>query len=360
MTKSEKITGMISERYFLPQYIYADVYAKENKQEKEFCDCLIEFSSVYIVIQIKERNDSAAGSNEQWFEKKVVKKAKSQLKDTFSYYKNSANHIFSKSSDLVLDRNKELLPVIVFLNNDLTEYKRTIYSKSLNLVINIFSISDFEVMLQTLKLPYDIISYLVYRLAFESTENKKLILDKVNEDFAILLSPRTEHDYSYMFLARNYYKHILRHELNEENIAYYNELISQLNISAGCQRSKFIEGLLCVDYYRADKISKNWIKLLDLAKKDEFVFPYTITIEDRVYMFMIRPNRMSEAEFKQYLEYLLIYRKYIDKANIAHLILISYAQQERWSIEIGDVDLNNLIRYDELVDKVVEAIESKK
>lgn len=360
MTKSEKITSMVSERFFLPQYIYTDVYVKEGKQEKEFCDCLIEFSSVYIVIQIKERNSNASGSNVEWFEKKVVKKAKSQLKDTFSYYKNSSNQIFSKSSELILDRKKELIPIIVFLNNDLNEYKRIIHSRSLDSVINIFSFSDFKVMLQTLKLPYDIISYLVYRLAFESIENEKLVFDETDEEMTILSTPHTEEDYANMFLMRNYYKQILAYELNEENIAYYNDLLSQLNTSAGCERSSFIEGLLCVDYYRADKISKNWLELLDLAKKDEFVFPYIITKDDRVYMFMIRPNRMLEFEFEQYLEYLLIYRKYVDKANTAHLILISYAQQERWNIEVGDVDLNKLSRYDELVEKVVEAMESKK
>ena len=67
MTKSEKITSMISEKFFLPQYIYTDVYVKEGKLEKEF-----------------------------------------------SFYKNDSNQIFSKSSELLLDRNKELLPVIVF------------------------------------------------------------------------------------------------------------------------------------------------------------------------------------------------------------------------------------------------------
>lgn len=359
MTKSEKITSMISRDFFLTQYIYTDVYVKEGKQEKEFCDCLIEFSSVYIVIQIKERDENATGSKDEWFEKKVVKKAKSQLKDTFSFYKNKSNQIFSKSSELTLDRGKELLPIIVFLNNDLNEYKRIIYSKSLDTVINIFSVSDFEVMLQTLKLPYDIISYLIYRLAFQPTESGKLIFDEVCEDLTILSTPKTEDDYAYMFLARNYYEYIVAHELKEENIAYYNDLILQLNTASGCVRSKFIEGLLCVDYYRAHKISENWRKLLELAKKDEFVFPYTITKEDRVYMFMVRPNKMLEAEFEQYLEVLLIYSKYLHKANIAHLILINYSQQERWEVEIGDVDLNKLSRYDEMVDKVVEVMKSK-
>ena len=78
-------------------------------------------------------------TNEEWFEKKVVKKAKSQLKDTFSFYKNESNQIFSKSSELVLDRTKEVFPVIVFLNNNLEQYKRIIYSESLDMIINIFT-----------------------------------------------------------------------------------------------------------------------------------------------------------------------------------------------------------------------------
>lgn len=52
-----------------------------------------------------------------------------------------------------MDRTNEVFPVIMFLNNNLEQYKRIIYSESIDMVINIFSVSDFEVMLQTLKLP---------------------------------------------------------------------------------------------------------------------------------------------------------------------------------------------------------------
>ena len=40
-------------------------------------------------------------------------------------------------------------------------------------------------MLQTLKLPFDIISYLQYRLAFDPAEIGKLVFDDVNEDLTI-------------------------------------------------------------------------------------------------------------------------------------------------------------------------------
>ena len=76
MTNSEKLTSIIAEKFFLPQYIYTDVFAKTNNQENEFCDCLLEFESVYVIIQIKERGEKTTATEQEWFAKKVVKKAK--------------------------------------------------------------------------------------------------------------------------------------------------------------------------------------------------------------------------------------------------------------------------------------------
>ena len=76
MTNSEKLTSMIAEKFFLPQYIYTNVYVRTAKQENEFCDCLLEFESVYIIIQIKERGKKAKLTDQEWFAKKVVKRAK--------------------------------------------------------------------------------------------------------------------------------------------------------------------------------------------------------------------------------------------------------------------------------------------
>jgi len=38
MTNSEQITSLISQKFFLPQYIYTDIYVKDGLQELEFCD----------------------------------------------------------------------------------------------------------------------------------------------------------------------------------------------------------------------------------------------------------------------------------------------------------------------------------
>lgn len=358
MTHSEKLTSMIAEKFFLPQYIYTDVYVKTGKQENEFCDCLLEFESVYVIIQIKERGAKTKVTDEEWFEKKVVKRAKEQLRDTLAFYADATNTIFSKTSDLIIERSKTFLPVIVFLNQDLTNYERVVRSETLGQVINIFSYADFETMLQTVILPYDIVFYLQYRLEFESIDSGRMIIDDIDDQITVLSRPKTEKDYAQMFLARNYYQEIVKHNLAEEHILYYNDLVSQFNASCNKERCPFMSGLLCVDYKRAATISRKWLELLDLAKADQFVFPFTFTTDNREYMFMIKPKKIRDTEFNLYLERILIYHRYKYKANLAHLILIGYLGDEQFSAEVRDVDLTTLARYDELVEETVSAMES--
>lgn len=358
MTNSEMLTGMIAGKLFLPQYIYTDVFVKTGKQENEFCDCLLEFESVYIIIQIKERGKKTKVTDQEWFAKKVVKRAKAQLRDTLAFFADTTNTIFSKATTLTIDRSKTILPVIVFLNPDLPNYERLVRSETLNEVINIFSLADFEIMLQTVVLPYDIVFYLQFRLAFEGIGNGKIIIDDVDDNTTILHKPVTEEDYAQMFLARNYYQQILVNGLTENHILYYNNLVSQLSAACNNDRNPFISGLMCVDYMQAATMTKNWLKLLDAAKADDFVFPYNFTIGDREYMFMVRPKKVPTVKFDLYLERILIYHRHKYKANLAHLILINHIVDDQFNIEVGDVDLTTLSRYDELLKETVEAMES--
>ena len=224
MTNSEKLTSMIAEKFFLPQYIYTDVYVRSGKQESEFCDCLIEFESVYVVIQIKERGKKTEATDQEWFAKKVLKRAKSQLRDTLAFYADTSNTIFSKDADIIIDRSKTILPVIVFMNSNLQDYSRLVWSDTLGMAINIFSYEDFKIMLQTVVLPYDIVFYLQYRLAFDGVDSSRMIIDEVDDNATFLFKPVCEKDYAQMFLLRSYYRDILEHNLTEEHILFYNDL----------------------------------------------------------------------------------------------------------------------------------------
>ena len=73
---------------------------------------------------------------------------------------------------------------------------------------------------------------------------------------------------------------------------------------------------------------------------------------------MVKPYRISERIFALYLERILIHHRYKYKANLAHMIFINYLDDEQFNVEISDIDLTTLIRYDELVEETVDAMES--
>ena len=101
MTKSEEIISLISSKFFLKQFTYSEIYVLKDSQEQEFCDCMLEFSNVYICIQIKEKSDKVKVTPEKWFKDRVLNKAKKQLRDTFNYFKNEEYKIFSKNRGII-------------------------------------------------------------------------------------------------------------------------------------------------------------------------------------------------------------------------------------------------------------------
>lgn len=351
MTHSEEITSEISKKFFLSQYIYTDLYVKEGTNEKEFCDCLLEFSNAYICIQIKEKDCSSTLSLEQWFEKKVLKNATKQIRDTIAFLKDENNIIFSKEEEFCVNRTKVLVPVLVFLNSDIESYPRIKCSRHIETPINIFSYEDFKIMLETVVLPYDIINYLVYRTAFNETDRKKLIIDNVDDNMTLLAHPRDEQDYAQMFLARTHFSQLKLHDIHESEIELYNTIVSTLNESNNFKRDEFIEGLLRTDYVGAARIARNWQKLVDAAQQDHFVVPFWISIDNRLYVFASQPSIMAENEYMYRINLCITYRKYKDD-NINRIYLLTFKRErdDQYSVSLADAYLDDTFPYKELVD----------
>lgn len=360
MTNSEKITSMISKKFFLEQFSYNEIYVKQNNQEKEFCDCLIEFNDVYIVVQIKERDASSNSSEYIWFDKKVVKTAKKQLKDTYTYFADTTCDIFSKSSPLSIDRTKTLIPLIIFYNNQLQDYQKVITSRSIPVDINIFSYQDFETMLETVVLPCDILKYLAYRTNFKTISPGKFLFDEVDDDVTVFGRPTTEKDFAEWFLARTYYKDIFEYNLSEERIAFYNNIIGELNKSTQCECNDLMSGFLFADYVDADKIAKAWIKYVDFSKDDVCTRPYIFIVKNIAYVLISRPKSFKDEEFYRYVECSMIYckHKHCD-IDIAHIISLKYHNDESYVVELVDVDLKQIEYSDELLEEVLLAFEGK-
>lgn len=166
------------------------------------CDGLFEYCGTYIALQIKERDKSkTTKTNEEWLNEVVYGDAVSQIIKTINGIKTNKISVNDLYHQPVMLKNDYLIyAVIIFDNKNITKYKRVIEHD--NIKINVFSLEDYVTMMETLILPYDIISYLYYRLQTSIPniligENPSLIMfSKISseQDFAQSFSELIYHN----------------------------------------------------------------------------------------------------------------------------------------------------------------------
>lgn len=164
MTQSERICNEIGSRFFCKDFVYENLKYYNDKNNKiELCDGLFEYCGTYIALQIKERDKSkSTKTNEEWLNEVVYGDAVLQIIKTINGIKTnkiSVNDLYHQP--VILKNDYLIYAVIIFDNKNITEYKRVIEHD--NIKINVFSLEDYVTMMETLILPYDIISYLYNR-----------------------------------------------------------------------------------------------------------------------------------------------------------------------------------------------------
>lgn len=208
MTNSEfKCTNELID-YFLREFVYRDLYFYEGKQEKELCDGLVEFQDAYIVFQIKEKRES---KSTKWLQKKVYKDAVAQIKDTIKMIK-SENIIEVESytgERIVLDAQKKIFPVIVFDSEDQNYKQIHTSSKNRDFRINVFSMTDFCMVLESIAIPHDIITYLEMRSTFFESKLPHIFINEIDDNLTTVAKIGNDEGLvEYFFALTNGNKHI--------------------------------------------------------------------------------------------------------------------------------------------------------
>ena len=95
MTLSEQLCQDINRKFYFDDFVLTNLFYTKNGVKIEICDGLIEFQNMYIILQVKEKSTSnnAQDNYLNWLEKKVYKKAVSQIKDTIHVLQNEKNLI---------------------------------------------------------------------------------------------------------------------------------------------------------------------------------------------------------------------------------------------------------------------------
>ena len=174
MTRSEQICNDLGSKFFCKDYVYENLkYFNDNGNKVELCDGLFAFGNFYVAIQVKERAENNGRSDGDWLKKVVYEKAVNQVVKTVKIIKTvqlKVNDKYHQSVDL--NRSNIVFPIVVFENDSVTDYTKTLRVNDVR--INIFSLSDYRVMLETLMHPYDIVCYLEERFNWINKCNDRL------------------------------------------------------------------------------------------------------------------------------------------------------------------------------------------
>lgn len=187
ITVSEQIVYKITRRHFYDLYVFVNPKLKIDLGEVEIADVLILIGNVIVSIQIKEKNKSGKLDNETWFQKKIIKEANKQHKNTLKYLLENTITFKNSNEEKVIqyqESEHNIMFMTIFENEEMTEYKRYYKSSSVG-EYPIFSIDDFTLICNDLLTPRDILSFVPFRnelvKEYEKMTYKPLII-QVNYD----------------------------------------------------------------------------------------------------------------------------------------------------------------------------------
>ena len=271
MTLSEKICQDINRKFYFDDFVLNNLYYWKDGIKMEICDGLIEFEDRYIIIQIKERDSQESTNNQKWLERKVYKKATSQIKDTIEIIKMTDNLIVEDlyGQQVNIDKTKSILPIIVFKNDEITEYKRVYHSSTKNININIFSENDYKTMMEKIEVPCEIIDYLMLRQELFQHSNFNVILDDSENGYFMMANIENELDVAEYFLMKT----IKDKPYNKLDVKNFLGIIQKYNLKRINQTQDYkqiLYRMLRFDRFGASYFMQRWNNCWDLSKKRIF------------------------------------------------------------------------------------------
>jgi hypothetical protein len=333
----EEDIARFNEFYFFREFTFSEnTFRKTPTEEVELADNVVWLDEPLIVYQLKERqapSDTTPEKEQQWFKRKIIEKAKSQIRDTLNYLHNHNNiqiqnhrgHTFNiKVSSLesvhklVLYKAHESLP---------ESSRRLKHHRSQTAgFIHLISADDYLGIVKTLLTPAEVADYLAFREALISSWQEDILALPEQALVGQYLSGDSEHKPGLQFLE---YLRSLEHRAEEWDmsgiISIFLERITTDNPPT--------------DYYyiirEIAKLKRNELRefktrykfSMDKARANEFTLPYRIASPRTGCGFVFVPLTHDFMERRlQYLQNLTYAHKYDQK--LPKCIGVSFAPEE--------------------------------
>lgn len=359
MNASEELTSLIAQKFFFQNHIWTNVLYSDKLGEKELCDILIEFVDCYICVQVKEKDESGESNDWDWFSKKVLKDATKQVRESLSVIQSEELQFYVRPTKgdcaaVKIDCHKPAIPIVVFCNSKFGQYERFHFSKTLNKPINIFSYEDFCTMLNTIVLPYDIVSYILQRSRYIPAQGgKRFIFEDVTDDVTIISTPQSEKDYADLYLARNYYDK----DIHPEFIVFYNEFLSMIYDMVLSKDPKIFDMLFCADMELANRIVKFYSSTIETLCDEHWDCPlFVYDDKDSGMLFIRKPPNGTTAELKSYIQNFGTYFSYKHHLIKIHFLIFERQDAAKFTMNFGGCEFH-LPAYDPELEKTISELD---
>ncbi len=285
MTESEAHIADLNSTYFFKEFSFSSTKFKQNEkgEELELADNVVWLDDLLLITQIKERNKTNDGNIENWFGRKILRKAVKQIKDTIKYFENYTDISIENEKGHILNvsearKNTPIKLIAYSCDDSLSKKNRFLkfYQSQAVGFIHLFHIEDYNGMCNLLITPFEIRDYLNFRELLYSKHKDILNIypeqyilghyiettdvSEINPNYINNLKNliHNEGEFDVSFIIENFKEKI---RLKPEKLEYYSIIkeIAKLNRSdlrAFKERFKFV---------------------IDKAKNQEFSLPTRMT-----------------------------------------------------------------------------------
>jgi hypothetical protein len=205
-TNSEKKIADVNSDHFLKEFTFSKTDFPNEHGKIEFADNLVWIDDIVFIYQIKEQKGGTESDVDKWYNNKVIRKAKNQIKKTIEYLNKYSpieiENILNEKLDVSSIKEENLKKIIIYDCDNLSKSNRSLKfynSKDVGL-IHLFHISDYEYLARFLHTPYEINEYFTFREAFYVFHNDKtndIIEGYILSHFLVTTDPEVI-DFSYL------------------------------------------------------------------------------------------------------------------------------------------------------------------
>ncbi len=281
MTESEADISILNSNIFFKEFTFSSNKFKiaGKGEEFELADNVVWLDDILIIIQLKERNKTANSNIEKWFNKKILRTAVKQIKDTIKYFQLCADISIQNARGHVINIGdaKNINPVKLIIYspnmfiNEKIRFQKYHNSKGIGL-INLLHIKDYQLICKYLITPFEINKYFDFReLLYLEHENK---LNELPEEY-ILGHYLVTTDLS--TINPNYIENLnnLIHNVEEFDVTVIIENFKNLIISDQDNQKYYLIIKEIAKLNRSDLVEfkKRYILAIEQSMKQEFIKP---------------------------------------------------------------------------------------